>query len=158
MKKHDEGYVLAFVLVVVAVLVLISTAVSTIATRNIKTQQDAVARMQAKYEAEGIVEVVLAQLNDFTFDFSKTAEIAFKEEVERICSSTSAITEDVQIEIDGWTFEQNSEEFICKLTLEVIRESEPLLSCPIEVRGSITDTTKIDIQSYTYLPIEEGAS
>lgn len=158
MKKHDEGYILAFVLIVVAVLALISTAVSTVAVRNIETQQNAVVRMQAKYEAEGIIEAVLAQLNDSTFDHSKSAEEAFKEKIEGICSSAPKITEGVQISVNGLEFEPISEGFICKLTLEVLRESEPMLSCPIEVKGRITDATKIDIQSYSYLPIEEDAA
>ena len=58
-KKHDEGYALIFVLVVMVVLSLISISLMTAALRNLQNQQAAVVQMEAKYEAQGKVEKVV---------------------------------------------------------------------------------------------------
>lgn len=60
MKKHDEGYVLAMVMVVIAVLAIVASTMLSVGLRNVQTQQLAVERMQAKYEAEGTIEKVIA--------------------------------------------------------------------------------------------------
>lgn len=91
MKKHDEGYVLAFVMVVVAVLSLISLAVSTMAVWNVEVQQKAVERMQEKYEAEGNIEKIIAELGSLTVTEtdSKTSDTeavnAFNTKLKTLC-------------------------------------------------------------------------
>ena len=62
MKKHDEGYALVLVLVVMLVLCLVATSVLTIALNNLKKQETSVARMKAKYEAQGKIEKIYANL------------------------------------------------------------------------------------------------
>ncbi len=66
MKKHDEGYVLAYVTVVLLVFCLVATAILTGALKNLQAQQDAITRMQDKYAAQGMIEQVMAQLNGGT--------------------------------------------------------------------------------------------
>ena len=56
MKKHDEGYALVFVLVVMTVLSAVAIALMSGALKNLQAQNDAIARMEAKYEAQGLVE------------------------------------------------------------------------------------------------------
>ena len=46
MKKHDEGYVLAYVTVVLLIFCLVATAILTGALRNLQTQQEANDQMQ----------------------------------------------------------------------------------------------------------------
>lgn len=62
MKKHNEGYTLVLVLVVILVLAACATAVLSFSVQNLKTQQRMVERMQAKYEAQGEIEQIVAQL------------------------------------------------------------------------------------------------
>ncbi len=62
MKKQDEGYVLVYVMVVLLVLCLVATAILTGALRNLQGQQNAIAQMQERYAAQGMIEQVLAQL------------------------------------------------------------------------------------------------
>ena len=62
MKKHDEGYALVLVLVVMLVLCLVATSVLTIALNNLKKQETSVARMKAKYEAQGKIEEFYARV------------------------------------------------------------------------------------------------
>jgi len=60
MKKHDEGYALPFVLVVMTVLIIIALGVMGYAQRNLEAQKDSIVRMQEKYAAAGPIEQILA--------------------------------------------------------------------------------------------------
>ena len=63
MKKHDEGYVLAFVMVVIVVLCLVAVSLMSISLNNMEAQSASVQRMQDKYAAMGTVEQVVAALS-----------------------------------------------------------------------------------------------
>ena len=56
MKKHDEGYALVFVLVVMAVLGIVATTLMTGAMKNLQAQNTSLFQMQAKYKAQGEIE------------------------------------------------------------------------------------------------------
>lgn len=56
MKKHDEGYALVLVLVVMIVLSLVAATVLTFSLRNLQNQQKSIQRMEDKYAAQGIIE------------------------------------------------------------------------------------------------------
>lgn len=62
MRKHNEGYVLIYVLVVMVVMGLVATGVLTVSLNNYRAQQAAGQRMQELYEAEGIAEQLVAEL------------------------------------------------------------------------------------------------
>lgn len=68
MKKNDDGYVLPFVLVVLIVMALVATTALSAALRNINTQQNFIKRMQDRYQAEGEIERVVAELIDAEYD------------------------------------------------------------------------------------------
>jgi type II secretory pathway pseudopilin PulG len=61
MKKHDEGYVLAYVTVVLLVFCLVATTILTGALNNLQNQQNAIAQMQDQYAAAGMIEQVVSQ-------------------------------------------------------------------------------------------------
>lgn len=63
MKKHDEGYVLAYVVVIMAVLTTIALSVMSVSLSNLQKQRAEVERMQDKYAAEGDIEQVIARLD-----------------------------------------------------------------------------------------------
>lgn len=63
MKKHDEGYVLAYVTVVLLLFCLIATMILTGAMKNLTIQQDTVQHMKDRYAAEGMIQQVIA--NDY---------------------------------------------------------------------------------------------
>lgn len=63
MKKHDEGYVLAFVMVVITVLCLIAVLLMPLSLRNLQAQNDSIRRMQDKYAAQGVIETVVAKMD-----------------------------------------------------------------------------------------------
>lgn len=61
MKKHDEGYVLVYVTVVLLVFCLVATTILTGAHRNLQNQQNANEQMKQQYIAAGEIEKVMAQ-------------------------------------------------------------------------------------------------
>ena len=64
MLKRNEGYALSYVLVVLLVLCGIAIAVMSISLNNLKNQQASIDRMVDKYAAQGMVEQVVAQLEN----------------------------------------------------------------------------------------------
>lgn len=62
MRKHNEGYVLVLVLVVLIVLCLFSTAILTGAQRNLQAQMSSLAYMEDKYRAQGEIEKFVTKL------------------------------------------------------------------------------------------------
>ncbi len=63
MKKRDEGYVLAFVLVVIVVICLVAVSMMTVSLRNLEAQTASVERMQDKYQALGLMEETIASVS-----------------------------------------------------------------------------------------------
>ena len=64
MRKHDEGYVLAYVMIVVAILTLVAMSVLTVALTNMQQQRTQIEIMQDKYAVQGDIEQTIACLND----------------------------------------------------------------------------------------------
>jgi len=62
-KRNTDGYVLIYVLVVVAVMGLIATALMSSTLQVIQAQEKSVEYMKDKYEAQGTLEKDLAQLS-----------------------------------------------------------------------------------------------
>ena len=62
MKKHNEGYTLVYVLVVLAVLCLVASAVLSSAIRNLQFQKKAAASMADKYTVQGEIDRIRLQL------------------------------------------------------------------------------------------------
>lgn len=82
MKKHNGGYALPLVLVVMAVLCLIATAVLTNARQGLSSQRASIQRMQDKYAAQGAIEQVVAQI---TFRDGE-AHSGFLTDLESLCA------------------------------------------------------------------------
>ena len=70
MKKHNEGYALAFVLVMLAVLALLSSVILAASWRNMRFQQIAAQRMSDEYAVKGQLDRVLIQLEAMDSDGS----------------------------------------------------------------------------------------
>ena len=60
MKKHDEGYVLAYVTVVLLLFCLIATMILTGSMKNLTAQQDTIQHMKDRYAAEGLIQQIIA--------------------------------------------------------------------------------------------------
>ena len=77
MKKHDEGYVLAYVTVVLLIFCLVAALILTGAMRNLNHQQDSIQQMKDQYVAEGMIEQVLAQWKTFQPDIRKGENVEY---------------------------------------------------------------------------------
>lgn len=75
MKKHNEGYILAYVMVVLVIFCLVATSILTSAMRNLQNQQDINERMKDQYDAQGKIEVVLSQWGTYKSSFEKEKEV-----------------------------------------------------------------------------------
>lgn len=158
MKKHNEGYVLAFVLIVVAVLALISTAVSTVAVRNMESQQAAVKRMQDKYEAEGVIEKIVAELSNIEVFEATDVKTEFDEKLTEICgryptTETGKLTKSVQPEWDG------SSVLTCTLTIESANDSS-LIKTDIKLESEVSrinDKYTVEKPVLTYISYKTTA-
>lgn len=64
MKKHDEGYTLPFVLVILTILYFVVSIVLTSAETTVTAQQQSIAQMKQKYAAQGKIEMLVGQLCD----------------------------------------------------------------------------------------------
>ena len=73
MKKYDEGYALAFVMVVMVILCLVAVSILSISLRNLQNQQATVERMQDQYEAEGEIEKFVAALDHLQEDVTSVS-------------------------------------------------------------------------------------
>ena len=93
MRKNNEGYVLPFVLVVMIVLTIITTSLMTAALRNLQSQQKFMERMVDKYQAEGEIEKIVAQL-DGIVEVTGYTDSDIKEllepKVKQLCNAVNA--------------------------------------------------------------------
>ena len=62
MRKHNEGYALPLVLVVMVVICIIALSVMSFTLRGLKSQHRAIESMQARYEAQGELEKITAKI------------------------------------------------------------------------------------------------
>ncbi len=75
MKKHDEGYVLVYVTVVLLVFCLVATTILTGAHNNLQNQQRTNEKMKQQYLAAGEIEKVMARWSDYIAQYEKNASI-----------------------------------------------------------------------------------
>ena len=96
MKKHDEGYVLPLVLVVLTIMTLVAAYVLAGTLQTVTNQQNSIAQMKDRYGAQGAIEKVVAQLTDtasLTSLMGDSPQAALQTKIESICSSIYAAEE-----------------------------------------------------------------
>lgn len=157
MKKHDEGYVLAFVMVVIVVLCLVAVSLMSISLRNLEAQNASIQRMEDKYVAMGKIEQVVAILNatDGTATGKTDADVAITSILPSELGATVQVTKKngAAGEYTGFT-----------ATVAVVTQSNNLqISCLLEWNGVldnsggtyIVTTTGCKYTSYQISTVEE---
>ena len=99
MRKYDEGYTVPLVLVVMVILVMVASLVLAGSLQTAKAQQQAIAQMQEKYQAQGQIEMLVAQLlteSEYA-SMMEITEIATKDHIIALCGSAGVtlVTDDV---------------------------------------------------------------
>lgn len=122
MIKRNDGYALSYVLVVLLVLFTIAMGVTSISLFNLKNQKVTASRMQDKYAAQGMIEQVVAQLENAESEDDVTAIIALyapTEENQPIKCEAQEITVGSN-EVDGYhiTATSGSTTITAEFTLE----------------------------------------
>lgn len=84
MKKHEEGYVLLYVMVVISLLSVVAASICTISLRNLQTQHASLNRTEAMYQTEGKVEALATIAQGETFNSGPCpSELNARDKVER---------------------------------------------------------------------------
>lgn len=162
MKKNNAGYALPYVLVVMTVLCLVSVSIMSGTLRSLQTQQMTIQRMEDRYEAEGKLEKLIAQLCDETGmkDLEgddekkaiedKVAELCTASEVNLIVPTVPAVDDEateeqktgtgLNVETDG--------DFTYKMQLEATAGTATI-SCILVFTGEYHES---DTEKFTITP------
>lgn len=127
MKKHDEGYALALVLVVLTVICIVALSMMSVSLRNVTRQQMTLKHMEEKYAAQGEIEKVVARLEKELYNTEVTDIIPISNtSVVNACSGTNVV-------LDGeLTFEGDKLTFTLKTN---IPDSHTQITCTIRITG-----------------------
>lgn len=79
--KKDDGYVLIYVLIVFTILSFVAVSICTTALNNLKAQKADVARMEARYEAEGYLQQFIAEVEALEIKMQNTTADGVKNAV-----------------------------------------------------------------------------
>ncbi len=116
MKKHTEGYVMIYVLVVMVLLALVATGVLSVSLNNYKAQQAVGQQMQELYTAEGIAEQAVAELGE------QSGELVLAETIDGVSVpkpiETTALSPENVLAINKNTIIAAAEKFTEKIEAE----------------------------------------
>lgn len=166
MKKHDEGYALVLVLVVMVVLCLVALSMMSVSLHNMENQRASIQRMQDQYAAEGAIEAVLAQLENIPALTIETEEVvdALNNKLETYCDSVSeGIVCDMRVEDPIYSQETPSNDFTYTVSL-IAKSGQVQVKCNFTLEATLTGTetnfvlnnTKLTYNSYTISVLSEG--
>ncbi|MBQ8834987.1 MAG: hypothetical protein IJ001_08720 [Oscillospiraceae bacterium] len=166
MKKHDEGYTIPLVLVVMVIMILVASLVLANSLQTAQNQQEAILQMKDKYAAEGKIEILVAQLlqeSEYT-SMTEISENAVHNELITLCASAGVTLADTTVTneagetvieapqyslVDGvltYIFTVNAEQNTTKITTQL------KLECKIEKDASsdadVVKTPKITYNTY----------
>lgn len=166
MKKNNAGYALPYVLVVMTVLCLVSVSIMSGTLRSLQTQQMTIQRMEDRYEAEGKLEKLIAQLcdetgmkdlggsNAKTVIEDKVAELCRASEVKLISPTVAAVDDEATEEqATGTELKVENDDFTYKMQLEATAGTATI-SCILvftgEYQGNGTEKFTITPDKITY--------
>lgn len=131
MKKHDEGYVLVLVMVVMLVLCAIAVGVLSIALNNFQNQQATIDRTKAQYAAEGEIEKVIAVLENGLED-----------------ETTLTLSEETTLSFVKKSGKEDTNEGT--LTI-VVKTDSVIITCELSTTGitDVTDNPGNSVRTYT---------
>lgn len=133
-KRNDGGYSLALVLVIISILALIATALMTVTLNNMTSQENEVEKMQKQYEAQGKLEMVLAELSEnhiIELTVNSTQQNAIQKVIETVCGDNADITATSPNKLSLWIIDAN--EKIQPYTFNVQRPYETLFTYDFQI-------------------------
>lgn len=151
MKKHDEGYALLLVVVTLLVLAIMSAALMSMGVRNLKNQKASLEQMVDKYDAQGEMEIKVADIEAKIAAKSGITEIPIGVIAEN--KESAAVEKWIEyLELEEVVTEKTVPEFSdsvtegtfsCKIPLDAKSESENTqISCVLVLTGTIKKQTE----------------
>lgn len=100
MKKHDEGYALILVLVVMIVMCLVAVTLMSFSLDNLQRQQDSVQHTKDQYAAQGEIEKIWVQLKAQADTIVVGANVEIQEDGTLIVKENTVV---IRCKFDGVT-------------------------------------------------------
>ena len=140
MKKHDEGYALALVLVVLTVLCIVALSMMSVSLSNVTRQQATLQRMQEKYDAQGEIEKVVARLENRLLSSNVTGIINIAgADIDFLCRNLKAeYGDDLTLieDVDGDGVNDPGKEKLTFTLTTTISDNRTQISCTIRITGA----------------------
>ena len=130
MRKHEEGYTLVMVLIVMLIMCSVAISVLSVSAANLQKQKDSLARMQDKYDAQGKLEQICIKVEE-QLKFNGFSN-------ERLNSAVANIGEGVAVseELAYRNEPGQSEDYLCfSLT---VQSGTVQINCEFRITGNIT--------------------
>lgn len=146
MDKHNDGYALPFVLVVMVIICLVGVSILSASLNNLQNQQASIERMQAQYEVVGEIEKKMAQVEiNKCVSENILGDLLVKNEEKPglvFTSGTGSQKDTLVFTLDT-------------VQLEKYKDEPTHVECTIEIKGSILkepfikDGVTIDLYKFT---------
>ena len=155
MKKHDEGYVMLLVVVVILVLSIVSASLMSMTVANLKNQRNSVDRMQEKYSAQGELEKEIAKFQSRIPADEEEIQITSLEKQPAECTLEAVktwIKANIEAEIKEENFLPPDELGTFHYTVLLPAETDTMeISCELKLTG----TAQVDESDPDLKPIED---
>lgn len=172
MKKHNEGYTLPLVLVVMIIMCLIAVSVMSVALHNLQSQKASIQRMESKYAAQGEIEKAVAELTARLQTVktshgttSEVEDVKIQKPVTDVINALFLAQDEtwrpVQFADESgivWTTDDKGD-FSCRVSLCTASNGEVNVSCTILLENVITvvdGTHFYEVPEITYISYEIG--
>ena len=138
MKKHDEGYALILVLIVLTVLGLMASFMLSFSLQNVQTQRKYIDRMQDQYAAAGQIEAVVGKLQPLIGSGAGSVNLA-----------------DTDVSVEDMTVTVIAEHETIKITCTIHLSADAMTPGVAENQYNITGLTAITYTSYEITTVQE---
>lgn len=148
MRKHDEGYTLLLVIVVILVLSILSAALMSMTLGNLKSQRASVNRMTEKYSAQGELEKLVATIenelrsnsaNEIQVDQQEITLDPENEELQYLQLAVSKWFGETAVE--GLSVDEETTSFTCVLPVTASTE-KTTVACELIISGTVKEVEK----------------
>ena len=149
MMKRDDGYALSYVLIVLLVLAAIAMATMSLSVNVMQSQKASIDRMQDRYEAQGMVEQVVALFGKTTLDIATGETLLIKDSNGVDVAKTA-----VEI-ITATVTPHNAEESEYSISIDQNADN-PLLIKVVARYNTIKVTTQFELEAFYNEPTSDS--
>lgn len=145
MKKHDEGYTLVLVVVIIFVLFTLSLAITSFSLNNMKNQLAMADRMEAKYAAMGEIEKIVGKITqDDEYAYSPGTETSVEVKSPKVISEWLSAVHDIQVDAEDIEVKLDNGVYQFSCMIEVNKNNEHIMITPvINLAGVITKEDEV---------------